>query len=52
MTRRRQRSRVNLLLERDYAVGPKLNFEEVETPRSVLEVRLATGATVKTEKRI
>ncbi|ETO72394.1 hypothetical protein F444_11409 [Phytophthora nicotianae P1976] len=30
----------------------KLNFEEVETPRSVLEVRLTTGATVKTEKRV
>ncbi|ETO58721.1 hypothetical protein F444_22899, partial [Phytophthora nicotianae P1976] len=30
----------------------KLNFEEVKTPRSVLEVRLATGATVKTEKRV
>ncbi|KAG2951207.1 hypothetical protein PC119_g28238 [Phytophthora cactorum] len=31
---------------------PKLNFEDVDTPRSVLEVRLATGATVRTEKRV
>ncbi|KAG3130645.1 hypothetical protein PC128_g26702 [Phytophthora cactorum] len=31
---------------------PKLNFEDVDTPRSVLEVRLATGATVWTEKRV
>ncbi|KAG2966507.1 hypothetical protein PC119_g24702 [Phytophthora cactorum] len=30
---------------------PKLNFEDVDTSRSVLEVRLATGATVRTEKR-
>ncbi|KAG4048124.1 hypothetical protein PC123_g16558 [Phytophthora cactorum] len=29
---------------------PKLNFEDVDTPRSVLELRLATGATVRTEK--
>ncbi|KAG2770013.1 hypothetical protein PC129_g20078 [Phytophthora cactorum] len=28
----------------------KLKFEEVETPRSVLEVRLATAATARTEK--
>ncbi|ETI30235.1 hypothetical protein F443_22644, partial [Phytophthora nicotianae P1569] len=31
---------------------PKLNFEEVKTPRSVLEVRLAPDATVQTEKRV
>ncbi|KAG3084974.1 hypothetical protein PI125_g19370 [Phytophthora idaei] len=31
---------------------PKLDFEDVDTPRSVLEVRLATGATVRTEKRV
>ncbi|KAG2777502.1 hypothetical protein Pcac1_g12302 [Phytophthora cactorum] len=31
---------------------PKLNFEDVDTPRSVLEVRLATGATVRIEKRV
>ncbi|KAG2958969.1 hypothetical protein PC118_g23255 [Phytophthora cactorum] len=31
---------------------PKLNFEDVDTPRSVLEVRLATGANVRTEKRV
>ncbi|KAG3080224.1 hypothetical protein PI125_g20497 [Phytophthora idaei] len=31
---------------------PKLNFEEVYTPRGVLEVRLATGATMRTEKRV
>ncbi|KAG2776281.1 hypothetical protein Pcac1_g13148 [Phytophthora cactorum] len=31
---------------------PKLNFEDVDTPRRVLEVRLATGATVRTEKRV
>ncbi|KAG3194089.1 hypothetical protein PC128_g9643 [Phytophthora cactorum] len=31
---------------------PKLNFEEVDTPRSVLEVRLAMGATGRTEKRV
>ncbi|KAG3062213.1 hypothetical protein PI125_g24567 [Phytophthora idaei] len=31
---------------------PKLNFDDVDTPRSVLEVRLATGATVRTEKRV
>ncbi|KAG4039681.1 hypothetical protein PC123_g24771 [Phytophthora cactorum] len=31
---------------------PKLNFEDADTPRSVLEVRLATGATVRTEKRV
>ncbi|KAG3095246.1 hypothetical protein PI125_g16306 [Phytophthora idaei] len=30
----------------------KLNFEDVDTPRSVLEVRLATGATVRTKKRV
>ncbi|KAG4062707.1 hypothetical protein PC123_g2400 [Phytophthora cactorum] len=30
----------------------KLNFEDVDTPRSVLEVRLATDATVRTEKRV
>ncbi|KAG3191476.1 hypothetical protein PC128_g10920 [Phytophthora cactorum] len=30
---------------------PKLNFEDVDTPRRVLEVRLATGATARTEKR-
>ncbi|KAG2782839.1 hypothetical protein PC116_g27432 [Phytophthora cactorum] len=30
----------------------KLNFEDVDTPRSVLEVRLATGATVRIEKRV
>ncbi|ETI41425.1 hypothetical protein F443_13328 [Phytophthora nicotianae P1569] len=38
--------------EKPNLVIRKLNFEEVETPRSVLEVRLATGAIVKTEKRI
>ncbi|KAG3054612.1 hypothetical protein PI125_g25836 [Phytophthora idaei] len=31
---------------------PKLNFEDVDTPRSVLEVQLATGATVRTEERV
>ncbi|KAG2898795.1 hypothetical protein PC114_g14125 [Phytophthora cactorum] len=31
---------------------PRLNFDDVDTPRSVLEVRLATGATVRTEKRV
>ncbi|KAG2776938.1 hypothetical protein PC129_g6181 [Phytophthora cactorum] len=31
---------------------PRLNFEDVDTPRSVLEVRLATGATVRIEKRV
>ncbi|KAG3126887.1 hypothetical protein PC128_g27170 [Phytophthora cactorum] len=31
---------------------PKLNFEDVDTPQSVLEVRLATGAAVRTEKRV
>ncbi|KAG6613080.1 reverse transcriptase [Phytophthora cinnamomi] len=31
---------------------PRLDFEEVDTPRSLLEVRLATGAIVKTEKRV
>ncbi|KAG3141259.1 hypothetical protein PC128_g25011 [Phytophthora cactorum] len=31
---------------------PKLTFEDVDTPRSVLEVRLATGAAVRTEKRV
>ncbi|KAG3052380.1 hypothetical protein PI125_g26164 [Phytophthora idaei] len=31
---------------------PKLNFEDVDTSRSVLEVRLATGATVRTDKRV
>ncbi|KAG2871692.1 hypothetical protein PC114_g26779 [Phytophthora cactorum] len=31
---------------------PKLNFEDVDTPRSVLKLRLATGATVRTEKRV
>ncbi|KAG3179694.1 hypothetical protein PC128_g15819 [Phytophthora cactorum] len=31
---------------------PKLNFEDVDAPRSVLEVRLATGVTVRTEKRV
>ncbi|KAG3147461.1 hypothetical protein PC128_g23789 [Phytophthora cactorum] len=31
---------------------PKLNFEDVDTPRRVLEVRLATGTTVRTEKRV
>ncbi|KAG4049977.1 hypothetical protein PC123_g14775 [Phytophthora cactorum] len=30
----------------------KQNFEDVDTPRSVLEVRLATGATMRTEKRV
>ncbi|KAG3054224.1 hypothetical protein PI125_g25894 [Phytophthora idaei] len=30
----------------------KLNFEAVATPRSALEVRLATGTTVRTEKRV
>ncbi|KAG2879733.1 hypothetical protein PC119_g24284 [Phytophthora cactorum] len=29
-----------------------MNFEDVDTPRSVLEVRLATGAIVRTEKRV
>ncbi|KAK1943201.1 Retrotransposon-derived protein PEG10 [Phytophthora citrophthora] len=29
-----------------------LDFEEADTPRGVLEVRLATGATVRTEKRV
>ncbi|GMF54673.1 unnamed protein product [Phytophthora fragariaefolia] len=29
-----------------------LNFEEVELPRSLLEVRLATGVVVRTEKRV
>ncbi|RAW22774.1 hypothetical protein PC110_g20787 [Phytophthora cactorum] len=29
----------------------KLNIEEVDTPRSVLEVWLTTGATVRTEER-
>ncbi|KAK1939047.1 hypothetical protein P3T76_009122 [Phytophthora citrophthora] len=29
-----------------------LDFEGADTPRSVLEVRLATGATVRTEKRV
>uniref|UniRef100_H3H4K8 Uncharacterized protein n=1 Tax=Phytophthora ramorum TaxID=164328 RepID=H3H4K8_PHYRM len=31
---------------------PRLDFEEVETPRSLLEVRLATGVVGRTEKRI
>ncbi|KAG6608826.1 reverse transcriptase [Phytophthora cinnamomi] len=31
---------------------PSLDFEEVDVPRSLLEVRLATGAIVKTEKRV
>uniref|UniRef100_H3H8I5 Reverse transcriptase n=1 Tax=Phytophthora ramorum TaxID=164328 RepID=H3H8I5_PHYRM len=31
---------------------PRLDFEEVKTPRSLLEVRLATGVVVRTEKRI
>uniref|UniRef100_H3GF65 Reverse transcriptase domain-containing protein n=2 Tax=Phytophthora ramorum TaxID=164328 RepID=H3GF65_PHYRM len=31
---------------------PRLDFEEVETPRSLLEVRLETGVVVRTEKRI
>ncbi|KAG6616781.1 reverse transcriptase [Phytophthora cinnamomi] len=30
----------------------RLDFEEEDTPRSLLEVRLATGAIVKTEKRV
>uniref|UniRef100_H3H3A2 Reverse transcriptase n=1 Tax=Phytophthora ramorum TaxID=164328 RepID=H3H3A2_PHYRM len=30
----------------------RLDFEEVKTPRSLLEVRLATGVVVRTEKRI
>ncbi|KAL3659077.1 hypothetical protein V7S43_015961 [Phytophthora oleae] len=30
----------------------RLDFEEANTPRGVLEVRLATGATVRTEKRV
>ncbi|KAG6616885.1 reverse transcriptase [Phytophthora cinnamomi] len=30
----------------------RLDFEEVNVPRSLLEVRLATGAIVKTEKRV
>ncbi|KAG2987445.1 hypothetical protein PC120_g23617 [Phytophthora cactorum] len=29
----------------------RLNFEAVDTPRSALEVRLATGATIRTQKR-
>ncbi|KAG1712802.1 hypothetical protein DVH05_000537 [Phytophthora capsici] len=29
-----------------------MDFEEADTPRGVLEVRLATGATVRTEKRV
>ncbi|KAK1941100.1 hypothetical protein P3T76_007806 [Phytophthora citrophthora] len=29
-----------------------LDFEEADTPRGVLEVRLATGAIVRTEKRV
>ncbi|KAG3038931.1 hypothetical protein PC121_g23814 [Phytophthora cactorum] len=50
-----------LLDERDSGVSnnfvrqqslPKLNFEDVDTPRSVLEVRFATGVTVRTEKRV
>uniref|UniRef100_H3GE28 Retrotransposon gag domain-containing protein n=1 Tax=Phytophthora ramorum TaxID=164328 RepID=H3GE28_PHYRM len=31
---------------------PRLDFQEVKTPRSLLEVRLATGVVVRTEKRI
>ncbi|KAG3084460.1 hypothetical protein PI124_g17129 [Phytophthora idaei] len=31
---------------------PNLNFEDVDTPRRVLEARLATGATVRTAKRV
>ncbi|KAG6612636.1 reverse transcriptase [Phytophthora cinnamomi] len=31
---------------------PRLDFEEVDVPRSLLEVRLATGAIVKTGKRV
>ncbi|OWZ14579.1 reverse transcriptase [Phytophthora megakarya] len=31
---------------------PLLDFEEKHRPRSQLEVRLATGAIVKTEKRV
>ncbi|OWZ11048.1 reverse transcriptase [Phytophthora megakarya] len=31
---------------------PLLDFEEKHVPRSQLEVRLATGAIVKTEKRV
>ncbi|GMF62418.1 unnamed protein product [Phytophthora fragariaefolia] len=30
----------------------RLDFEEVELPRSLLEVRLATGVIVRTEKRV
>ncbi|GMF58051.1 unnamed protein product [Phytophthora fragariaefolia] len=30
----------------------RLDFEEVELPRSLLKVRLATGVTVRTEKRV
>ncbi|GMF24346.1 unnamed protein product [Phytophthora fragariaefolia] len=30
----------------------RLDFEEVEIPRSLLEVRLATGVVVRTEKRV
>ncbi|GMF15579.1 unnamed protein product [Phytophthora fragariaefolia] len=30
----------------------RLEFEEVELPRSLLEVRLATGVVVRTEKRV
>ncbi|GMF61321.1 unnamed protein product [Phytophthora fragariaefolia] len=30
----------------------RLDFEEVEPPRSLLEVRLATGVVVRTEKRV
>ncbi|KAL3656197.1 hypothetical protein V7S43_018970 [Phytophthora oleae] len=30
----------------------RLDFEEADTPRGVLEVRLATGATVRIEKRV
>ncbi|GMF58174.1 unnamed protein product [Phytophthora fragariaefolia] len=30
----------------------RLDFEEVELPRSLLEVRLATGVVVRTEKRV
>ncbi|GMF56467.1 unnamed protein product [Phytophthora fragariaefolia] len=30
----------------------RLDFEEVEVPRSLLEVRLATGVVVRTEKRV
>ncbi|GMF40111.1 unnamed protein product [Phytophthora fragariaefolia] len=32
--------------------GTRLDFEEVKVPRSLLEVRLATGVVVKTEKRV